>query len=434
MPRTHRRRVATIAALLAAASLTVSGCTSADPGAAAEGPVTLTYWSWAPGIEEVVKVWNDANPDIQVEVNTSTGGNEIVAKLSAAKQAGDLPDLSNTTYENLPNLITSDIASDVTEVMGDRQDETAPPAWAMTTFDGVNYAVPQGTSPMFLFYRSDIFDEHGLEAPTTWEEYAETARELREKDPSTYLATFPANDAQLFAGLAQQAGARWWSNEGGTWRVDVDDEASRQVAAFWEELVAEDSVTTLNGNTPEWQAALAEGKVASTIGAVWTPPILANNAPSTVGKWAAVPLPQWSEGEQTSGVLGGSGTIVTTGSEHPEQAREFALWLNTSQESIEAYIENASIWPAALSGRELPQLQEAPELMPEQDDFYAMADEIDSYTVPVTWGPNVAATYDAYSNAFGQAVTAGSGFEEALATVHQATVDDLTQAGYTVAP
>lgn len=431
-----RRPLAALTALAAAALL--AGCTGATDsssggGVDAEGPVTLEYWSWAPNIEKIVDVWNQANPDIQVEVNTSTGGAEIVAKLSAAKQAGTLPDLSNTTYENLPNLITSEIASDVTSIMGDREAETAGPAWELTTFDEVNYAVPQGTAPMFLYYRTDIFEANGLTAPTTWDEYADAARALHAADPTKYLATFPANDAQLFAGLSQQAGAEWWSQEDGTWTVAIDDPASQKVADYWQGLVDDGSLATFKTFTPEWQAALADGTLASWLGAVWTPPLLQNNAPDTIGKWAAVPIPQWTPSDPSSGVLGGSGTIVTTGSDHPEQAKEFALWLNTSTEALEAYIEYASIWPASLAGRELPELQAAPALLPEQTDFYATADEIDQITASVTWGPNVSVAYDAFNNAFSAAVNEKGSFAEALASVQDATVADLEKSGYDVA-
>ncbi|WP_116949962.1 ABC transporter substrate-binding protein [Jiangella endophytica] len=434
MTRSRGLAAARLVSGLLAASMLVVACSSEDDGGESAGePITLTYWSWAPNIEKIVDVWNESHPDIQVRVNTSTGGDEIVAKLTAANQAGDLPDLSNTTYQDLPALIIADIAADLTDVMGDREDETAAPAWTMTTFDDVNYAVPQGTSPMFLFYRTDVFAEHGLPVPTTWEQYAQVARDLHAADPSTYLATFPANDAQLFAGLSQQAGSSWWSVDGeGGWSVDIDDDASRQVADFWEGLVAEDVVSTMKTYTPEWQAALADGTLASLIGAVWTPPILANNAPDTVGSWAAVPLPQWDPAEPASGVLGGSATIVTTGTDHPEEAREFALWLNTSDEALNAYIEHASIWPAALSGRELPELQGATALMPEQTDFYQLAAEIDEITVPVTWGPNVPAAFDSFTNHFSAAVTARSGFADALAQVQSDTVADLERAGYEV--
>ncbi|RZI79467.1 MAG: hypothetical protein EOO67_20445, partial [Microbacterium sp.] len=62
----------TVAAGLVAASL--AGCSTAAPGDSPDGePIVLRYWSWAPNIAQIVDVWNQANPDVQVEVNTSVG-------------------------------------------------------------------------------------------------------------------------------------------------------------------------------------------------------------------------------------------------------------------------------------------------------------------------------------------------------------------------
>ncbi|MGO2751085.1 MAG: ABC transporter substrate-binding protein [Pseudoclavibacter sp.] len=432
LPSRRRTRLVSAFSALTVSTLLLAGC-AADPGspdAAPDGPITLEYWSWAPNIEKIVDVWNESHPDVQVNVNTSVAATEIVAKLGAAKQAGSLPDLSNTTYENLPNLVTSEIAADVTDIMGDREADTAAPAWNLTTFGDVNYAVPQGTAPMFLYYRTDIFEQHGLTAPTTWDEYADVATKLHAADPTKYLATFPANDAQLFAALSQQAGANWWSQSDGTWSVGIDDEASVKVADYWQELVNEGSIAKLKTYTPEWQAALANGTLASWLGAVWTAPILETNAPDTVGKWAAVPIPQWTPNDPSSGVLGGSGTIVTTGSKYPEQAKEFALWLNTSTEALEAYVTHASIWPAALDGRELPELQVPPTLLPEQTNFYETAAEIDDITANVTWGPNVSVAYDSFNNAFSTAVNSGGSFSDALSSVQGAVTSDMEKSGY----
>jgi len=423
----------TVAAGLVAAAL--AGCSTAETGDAGSGePIVLRYWSWAPNIAQIVDVWNQANPDVQVEVNTSVGAADIVAKLSAAKEAGSLPDITNTTYENLPNLVVNGIAADITDAFGEYEDQIAPAAWNLTTFDDKNYAVPQGTGPQFLFYRVDIFESLGLEAPTTWAEYADAARTIHEADPSTYLATFPANDAQLFAALSAQAGAEWWSQEGGSWRIGIDSPEATKVADYWQGLVDEGVVTTLKTWTPEWQAALADGTIASWLSAVWAPPLILQNAPDTAGKWGAVRIPQWNEGEAVSAALGGSGTVVTTGTEHPEEAREFAIWLNNSTEALNAYIENASIWPANLAGRELPGIKDAaPEaLAPGFEDFYSLAEEIDDETVPVTWGPNVALAYSAFGDAFGTAITDKGSFGAALGAVQSAVAADMTKLGFTV--
>lgn len=429
-----QKKLTRMIGLLAAGALSVglfAGCAPAS--GESDDPVVLRYWSWAPGISKVVDVWNAANPDIQVEVNTSTGGNDIVAKLSAAKEAGTLPDVSNTSYENLPNLVVNGIADDISDAFGDYEDKITPAAWNLTTYGGVNYAVPQGTGPMFLYYRTDIFEANGLQAPTTWDEYAAAAQTIHAADQSKYLATFPANDAQLFGALSQQAGSEWWAQSGEDWSVGIDDAASTKVADYWQGLVDEDLVATFKTFTPEWQAAMADGTLASWISAVWAPPLIVQNAPDTAGLWAAVRIPQWSVGEPVSGTVGGSGTIVTTATKHPAEAREFAIWLNNSDDALNAYIENASIWPANLEGRKLPALAAAaPSALKDPSGFYALAAEIDEETVPVTFGPNVAAAYSAFGDAFSQAITSKSRFTDALSTVQNVVVDDMTKLGYPV--
>ncbi len=423
--------VGTLAASALAACAPASE--SAEPSENADGPVILRYWSWAPNIGKIVDVWNQQNPDIQVEVNTSTGSNDIVAKLSAAKEAGTLPDLSNTSYENLPNLVVNGIAADITDAMAEYKDQIATAAWDLTTFDDVNYAVPQGTGPMFLYYRTDIFEAAGIEVPTTWDEYAEAARTLNAANPDTYLATFPANDAQLFGALTQQAGGEWWANDGGDWTVDINGEEGTKVAEYWNGLVDEGVLATFKTYTPEWQAALADGTIASWLSAVWAPPLIAQNAPDTAGLWGAVRIPQWDADNPVSGIVGGSGTVVTTSTKYPEESREFAIWLNNSEDALNAYIENASIWPANLAGRELPALAAAaPVALKDSSGFYELAAEIDEEIVPVTFGPNVAAAYSAFGDAFSAAITDGTSFTDALAEVQEAVVADMTKLGYTV--
>jgi multiple sugar transport system substrate-binding protein len=429
-----RNKLSRSAGMLAVAALTiglVAGCSPSTEEA--EGPVVLRYWSWAPNIGKVVDVWNASNPDIQVEVNTSTGSNDIVAKLSAAKEAGTLPDLSNTSYENLPNLVVNGIAADISDAFGEYEDKITPAAWNLTTFDGTNYAVPQGTGPMFMYYRTDIFEANGIEAPTTWEEYAAAAATIHQADPTKYLATFPANDAQLFGALSQQAGAEWWSQSGEDWSVGIDGPASTKVAEYWQGLVDEGVVATFKTFTPEWQAALADGTLASWISAVWAPPLISQNAPDTAGLWAAVRIPQWEAGDAASGTVGGSGTVVTTSTEHPEEAREFAIWLNNSDDALNAYIENASIWPANLEGRKLPALAAAaPMALKDPAGFYALAAEIDEETVPVTFGPDVATAYSAFNDAFSDAITTKGRFTDALGKVQNTVVDDMTKLGYSL--
>lgn len=401
----------------------------------AQEPVQLTYWNWAPHIDQIVQVWNDTHPDIQVSVSRAAGAGEIVQKFSAAYTAGDAPDLTNITYQDIPAMIVNGLVADLTDVMAPMKDSIAPVAWDLVTFGGSTYGVPQGTSPMMFFYRKDILDEMGIPAPATWEEFADAARQVRAADPDKYLVHFPSGDPGLFAALTHQAGTQWWQLDGDRWIVDINDEGAQMVAEYWQGLVADDAVSTMQTWSPEWGAAMADGTLLGFLSAVWAPPLIANLAPDTRGDWSVVPLPRWSEGvgaENAGGVMGGSATVVSAATEHPEEAREFALWINNHEDSLREYVRLMNIWPAQMDARDLPQLSTAPEFLPNSPDFYEMAADIDAATPSVSWGPNVAAIFDVYRNEMGSAVQEGAGFLDVLSSLQTEAVESLRSQGYEV--
>lgn len=430
-----RRTAAARAAVTALATTALAaGCGSSDDSGS--GPVELTYWAWAPGLERVVEIWNEANPDVQVTVKEQAGGDDLVTKTLTAAQAGNAPDLMQAEYQALPTLVSNDVLADISgeDAVAGAADAFGEAEWQQVTLgtDAV-YALPQDSGPMMLYYRHDLFEEYGLTVPETWEEFADTARELRAADPDKVLTTFSANDPGLFAGLAQQAGAAWWSPEGEEWRVAIDDEATARVAEFWGELVEEGAIGNQPMYTPAWNQALHNGDQLAWVSAVWAPGTLASAVPDTAGSWSMAPLPQWSAGERATGSWGGSSTAVTTDSEHPQAAAEFAAWLNTDPEAVAALVRESGVYPAATAAQTSDALAEPPEFFAHQEDFYAEAAEIAAGTAPAAWGPNVNVAYNAFNDAFGDAARDRSDFRDALGTVHEATVADLRDLGFQVA-
>ena len=51
---------------------------------------------------------------------------------------------------------------------------------APLTIDGKLYGIPYNTNARAMVYRKDIFEENGLEVPTTWGDFVETARKITE--------------------------------------------------------------------------------------------------------------------------------------------------------------------------------------------------------------------------------------------------------------
>ncbi|MGW0120426.1 extracellular solute-binding protein [Streptomyces sp. NPDC003327] len=437
MPHITRRSLAAATAtLLGATALAAcgAGSGSGDGAGADSGPVKLTYWAWAPGMDKVAALWNAEHPDIQVTVQKQASGDDLVTKIITAAKAHKGPDLVQAEYQALPTLVSNDALADIAPLVKGAEEKFAPGIWQQATLGGDGlYALPQDSGPMMFYYREDLFRQYGLTVPTTWDEFAETARALKKKDPKKALTTFSANDSGLFAGLAQQAGAAWWTFEGDTWKVGIDDAATRKVADFWGGLVAEGAIDNQPMYTPAWNKALNTGEQLAWVSAVWAPGTLTTAAPDTKGKWAMAPLPQWTEGAAATGSWGGSSTAVTSDSRHKEAAAEFAVWLNTDPKALAALVKESGIYPAATAAQTSGALAKAPDYFANQPDFYTRAAEIAKTTAPAAWGPNVNVAYTAFKDEFGKAAKARSGFGTALAKVQDATVADLAKQGFEVA-
>ncbi|MEF9902220.1 ABC transporter substrate-binding protein [Streptomyces sp. P9-A2] len=435
----HRRLVSSaIAVTLGATTLAACGSSSDDDGGARSGPVSLTYWTWAPGMDKVVDLWNEGpgkKKQIKVTVKKQASGDTLVTKILTAHKAGKAPDLVQAEYQALPTLVSNDALADISKDVGDAKSKFADGVWQQTTLgtDAV-YAVPQDIGPMMFYYREDLFKKYGLTVPTTWDEFAETARELKKESPETDLTTFSANDSGLFAGLAQQAGAQWWSTSDDQWKVGISDDATKKVAEFWGGLVKEGAIDNQPMYTPAWNKALNTGKQIAWVSAVWAPGTLSTAAPDTKGKWAMAPLPQWTEEENRTGSWGGSSTGVTTDSENKEAAAEFAAWLNTDGDALNALAKESGIYPASTSAQLSGAFTTPPEYFSNQPDFYQKAAGIAQTTAPSAWGPNVNVAYTTFKDAFGAAAKNKSDFVAAVDSMQRDTVADLKKQGFEVAP
>lgn len=441
MPNSKRRRLisrsaaASLAVALGATAL--AACGSSDSDSKTEsGPVSLTYWTWTPGMDKVVDLWNKGQgkkDQITVTVKKQASGDSLVTKILTAHKAKKAPDLVQAEYQALPTLVSNDALADISKDVGDAKSKFASGVWQQTTLgtDAV-YAVPQDIGPMMFYYRQDLFKKYGLTVPTTWEQFAETARALKKKAPDKDLTTFSANDSGLFAGLAQQAGAKWWTTSGDKWKVAINDAATKKVADFWGGLVKEGAVDNQPMYTPAWNKALNTGKQIAWVSAVWAPGTLTTAAPDTKGKWAMAPLPQWSAGDNVTGSWGGSSTAVTTDSAHQAAAAKFAAWLNTDGTALQALAKDSGIYPAATNAQTSGAFATPPAYFSNQSDFYTKAAAIAKTTAPSAWGPNVNVAYTTFNDAFGAAAKNKSDFTAALDKMQDATVADLKKQGFEV--
>jgi multiple sugar transport system substrate-binding protein len=378
-------------------------------------------------------VWNAANPTIHVTLTNPAGGDQLVNKMVTAHQAKNGPDIAKVEYQSLPALVSGGVVRDITEYTSDAVKDFDEPTLKATRFDGKVYGIPQDVAPLMLYYRTDVFQQYGLTPPKTWDEYKQVAQALKQKAPNLLITNFDAADPGWFAGLVQQAGADWWTTSGDRWKVDINGDASKKVASYWEDLVKAGLVDKGPSFSPQWNKQMNDGTLATWISGAWAPAQFGGIAPDTKGKWTMVPLPTWTAGDRTTGIWGGSATTVTTDSQHPAEAARFAAWLNTNSDAVTAQIQNINVYPAATSGRSLPILKTPPPFMPNQADYY----DIVKQAAPGArgfqmWGPNVTVTFASYTDAFGKAMQGGTPFAGALQAMQDATVADMRKLGFTL--
>ena len=64
-------------------------------------------------MDKVVAIWNQAHPDIQVQVQVQAGGDAELTKLLTAAKAGNPPDLAQVEYQVLPTLVSNNYLANI---------------------------------------------------------------------------------------------------------------------------------------------------------------------------------------------------------------------------------------------------------------------------------------------------------------------------------
>ncbi|WP_394214914.1 extracellular solute-binding protein [Brachybacterium vulturis] len=334
MIRTPLTRRTALGLGAATGSLTLlSACsTSTGGGATGEG---ATLWYWPEGFaDEIVEDIRTTFPDADFE-QTIQGG-DFKQKLQTTLQAGSgLPNLTGIKGEDIAHFAeVPDFFVDL-NTLGAEEHKVDYVAWKWeqaTTQDGRQLGIPIDIGPTALFYRFDIFEQHGL--PSTpedlaaavreWESLFDLGKQLNAADPDTYIIR---NLSAVFDIAWRQSGSAFIDQDG------VFIGADEHIRKAWDlSITAHDAGinAALESNTPDVAAAVAAGKLPADFGASWHLADLIVDAPDTSGQWHVCEHP----GDATN--LGGSFLGIPAGSENHEQSFEIILrLLNAENLAIE---------------------------------------------------------------------------------------------------
>ncbi|MDQ0845920.1 ABC transporter substrate-binding protein [Streptomyces sp. V1I6] len=220
--------------LAAAAALTLlmTGCS--DGPARDDGTIRLRFQSLAwqkesvDANKELVKEWNAAHPDVQVEY-VQGSWDSVHDQLLTSFEGGEAPDIIHDASDDLADFAYGGYLADLTELLPERLRADIPrQSWETTTFgDGV-YGVPFLQEPRVLIANTEILESSGVRVPTadkpwSWEEFRQVTKDLTKKmGKGKYAVAWPLKEpVSVTLNLGLSAGGRLF-HRGQDGKVTID--------------------------------------------------------------------------------------------------------------------------------------------------------------------------------------------------------------------
>lgn len=319
-------RLVAVAAVLATAACApqTSGTSSSDKD---EKTGTLRVWLFQEVnnkpkeqvVDSVLAAFEKAHEDTDVTVEyipVETRAQRIKAAFNDPKSAPDLIEYGNT---DTAGYVKDGGLADVTQEFGawDEAKDTDPTARQSVTVDGKVYGAPYFVGVRALYYRTDVFDELGLDVPKTQAELISTAKEIHAAKPEMYGIAVGGAYTYGAMPFIWAHGGELATGKEGSYASAIDSADSREGIEAYTSLFGDDNCPAakcagMGGN--DTVTAFASGKAAMAIGGDFSH--AAVEAGKAKGKYAVVPLPGVEAGSIAPAFAGGNNLGVLKSTSH----------------------------------------------------------------------------------------------------------------------
>jgi len=329
-----RSRAWTTTATIVAAATMLGGAVATAQG---DEPVTLEVTSWrtddlAMWQDQIIPAFEASHPNIKVEfkpVETRTYN----AAVDAAFQGGTAADvIACQPYEVTRDNIRKGYYTPIDDLEGLKQfEEDRLEAWSV--FDGHTYCMPIAAIHGNIYYNKGIFDELGLAIPTTWDEYMQVLKAVKDSGKYEAIANGSGEGWALSGAGIDHIGGNFWGCDAG--RQGLLDGTKKLtdpdfVAAFdaWGDIRPYLPSGYQSLMYPDQQQLFALGRAATWITGSWE-----INMATSGGVDAGVFAPPLSAPGADLCVMVHPDLAmgVNANGKHQEEAKQFVDWLASDE-------------------------------------------------------------------------------------------------------
>ncbi|KPC82601.1 MULTISPECIES: extracellular solute-binding protein [Streptomyces] len=323
-------RIAAPAAALVLAGLTATACAPQTSDTSAEGDEktgTLRVWLFQEVgnkpkekvVDAAVADFEKSHEGAEVEVEyipVDTRAQRIKAAFNDPDSAPDLIEYGNT---DTAGYVKDGGLADVSKEFAawDEAKDTDPTARQSVTVNGQVYGAPLFVGVRALYYRTDVFEDLGIEPPKSQDELISTAKKIHQEKPDLYGLAVGGAYTYGAMPFIWAHGGELADETGVSYASAINSEKARKGIEAYTSLFGDDNCpaakcAAMGGNATV--TAFASGKAAMAIGGDFSH--AAVEAGAVKGKYAVVPLPGVKQGSIAPAFAGGNNIGVLKSSSH----------------------------------------------------------------------------------------------------------------------
>jgi N,N'-diacetylchitobiose transport system substrate-binding protein len=262
----------------------------------------------------------------------------LTTALSSESETPDVVEIGNT---QAPTFTSAGAFADLTDQLDALGGDDLLQGFVDgATVDGSTYAVPYYAGSKYVFYRTDLFEEAGLEVPTTMDEFVETAVALKEAnpDPKNFSGFwFPGQDWRNGAAFVWDAGGDLAVEDGGEWTGALASDESVAGLERAQQLFEQASGAAKDGNEADSWTPFCAGEIGMVSAPGWIKGLIEDpeaGCPEMAKNIGVFALPG-AEGGPAPVLLGGSDIAIAAKSQNQELAQAaVALMVSDDYQTI----------------------------------------------------------------------------------------------------